>query len=132
VVQSSKPQSRPSNAAHRGKLQAIWGVYMPIIVAEETVFPLGDVPKHLSIIRGGKKLHKATAFRWAARGIRGVKLETIRVGGSLCTTLRALQEFCERLSQTDGQPAAMPSIRTPAARARALAKAEAELTRLGI
>jgi hypothetical protein len=105
---------------------------MPIIVAEELTFPLLDTPKHVPLRRGGKKLHQNTAFRWAKDGVRGVKLETIRIGGTLCTSVEALQRFFERLSATDGRPEAAPSIRTPAARARAIAKAEAELGKLGV
>ena len=37
---------------------------------------------------------------WARNGIRGVRIETIRVGGTLCTSLEALQRFFDRLSAT--------------------------------
>jgi hypothetical protein len=119
-------------AAHRGNLQVMGSARMAIIVAEETTFPLAETPKHIPPRRGGRKLHQATAFRWAKHGVRGVKLETIRIGGTLCTSVEALQRFFERLSATDGPSEAAPSIRTPAARARAIAKAEAELAKLGV
>jgi hypothetical protein len=110
-----------------------------IVVAEEQVFPLADTPKHVPPRRGGRPLHPATAFRWRNPGVRGVKLETIRVGGTLCTSVEALQRFFERLSATDGtEPASPPpsaplaARRTPAARLKALEKARRELEQLGI
>ena len=47
-----------------------------------------------------------TLYRWSAKGIRGVRLETIRVGGSLCTSVQALQRFFDRLSGPRGDAAA--------------------------
>jgi hypothetical protein len=104
---------------------------MPIIVSHETVFPLGETAKHVPP-RGGKRLHQATAFRWAKDGCRGVKLETIRIGGSLCTSVEALQRFFERLSAGDAVPSSAPEIRTSAARKRAFEQARQELRRAGI
>jgi hypothetical protein len=104
---------------------------MPIVVAREDTFPLAETPKHVPPRRGGRKLHKATAFRWAKDGVRGVKLETIRIGGTLCTSVEALQCFFERLSATDSA-VCTPIIRTPKARQRAIDNADHELTKLGI
>ncbi len=55
--------------------------------------------------RRGKKLHVSTLFRWASRGCRGVKLETTRVGGTLCSSKDALQRFFDRLSALDSRGA---------------------------
>jgi hypothetical protein len=103
---------------------------MPIVVAEETVFPLSKAPNHTPLSSSGKKLHVATVFRWKD-GIRGVKLETIRIGGTLYTTAEALQRFFERLSATDAGPEAAP-LRSPAARRKAIERADRELTSLGV
>ena len=54
--------------------------------------------------RRGKRPHVATLYRWAQRGLRGVRLETIRVGGTLCTSVEAIQRFFERLSIDEMQP----------------------------
>lgn len=104
---------------------------MPIIVSEETCFPLGEAPKHLPP-RGGKRIHQATIFRWAKSGVRGVRLETIRVGGSLCTSSQALQRFCERLSATDDGGTEPTGPRSLSAREKATQRAEAELAAVGI
>lgn len=70
-------------------------------LATQTVIPLSDLPDHAPR-RNGKKMHKATPYRWA-RGHRArdgvvVTLPTIQVAGTLCTSLEAFQAFCERLT----------------------------------
>lgn len=40
--------------------------------------------------------HRITVQRWISRGIRGVKLETVRIGGSVYTSREALARFIER------------------------------------
>ncbi len=42
-----------------------------------------------------------TIRRWATRGIKGVKLETARIGGRRMTTVEACREFVERLTEVD-------------------------------
>lgn len=43
--------------------------------------------------------HIATIVRWATRGVKGVKLETIMVGGRRFTSVEAIARFIERLSE---------------------------------
>lgn len=95
----------------------------------EHVVNLSDATRHLPKRPGGKKPHVATLYRWATRGLRGIRLETIRVGGTLCTSLEALQRFCERLSDGTSPPIARV---TSAARRRAVERAELMLDRIGI
>jgi hypothetical protein len=66
----------------------------------EKLIPLSRATKlkNLPRRRGLKRPHAATFYRWARYGVRGVQLETIRVGGTLCTTAEALQRFFEKLS----------------------------------
>ena len=50
-----------------------------------------------------KKLHPAhpslaTIWRWSLKGLRGVRLETIKVGGRRYTTLEAIDRFSARLT----------------------------------
>jgi hypothetical protein len=42
-----------------------------------------------------------TVRRWASDGIRGIKLEAVRIGGRRKTTLEACQRFIERVTATD-------------------------------
>jgi len=98
-----------------------------INLQSETVLSFPDAANHLPRRRKGKKPHIATFYRWAMRGCRGIKLETIRVGGTLCTSIEALQRFCERLSNPES-----PRPRTTKVRERQIAQAEHELEEAGI
>jgi hypothetical protein len=42
--------------------------------------------------------HVGTVVRWAARGIKGFKLETVVVGGRRFTSREAISRFVERLN----------------------------------
>lgn len=76
---------------------------MSICIETETPIPLAQVA-HLPCIprRRGKtgRLHPSTVWRWALKGVRGVRLEVVRVGGTLCTSTQALQRFFDRLADT--------------------------------
>ena len=39
--------------------------------------------------------HVSTVYRWHLYGIRGIKLETVLIGGKRFTSEQALQRFCE-------------------------------------
>ena len=51
----------------------------------------------------GKHLHPSTLWRWIRRGIRGVRLETVKLGGLTYTSKEALQRFTEGLSGAASQ-----------------------------
>jgi hypothetical protein len=104
---------------------------MSIDLSEELI-PLTQVPA-LPFVprrRRGKKLNQATVFRWANSGVRGTRLESIRFGGTLCTTRGALLEFFRRLTPETGTPP--PPPRTPRQRRRAAERAGKELESMGI
>src|SRR3954468_21569029 len=63
--------------------------------------PLSRVPALLPRLRGGKRVHVATVFRWAQRGIRGVRLAVIQIGAVKCTTPEAIDDFFRRLTDQD-------------------------------
>lgn len=69
-----------------------------IDISKERVVSLTRAPRHLPPRRRAKRPNVATLYRWAQKGVRGVVLETIQVGGTKCTSLEALQRFCDRLS----------------------------------
>ena len=64
----------------------------------EHIISLTEAATTLPRRRRGSKPHVATLYRWALTGCRGVKLETIQIGGTKCTSREALQRFFERLS----------------------------------
>jgi hypothetical protein len=73
---------------------------MAIDISLENLIRLSAVPKLKCMPTGkdGKRISLATIYRWALGGTGGIKLETLKVGGSLCTSLEALQRFFEALS----------------------------------
>ena len=70
-----------------------------IDISSETVLPLREAAKLLPRRRQGRPVHASTLHRWASRGIKGVRLETIRIGGVRCTSPPALQRFFDQLTR---------------------------------
>jgi hypothetical protein len=75
---------------------------MSIDPTREVLIPFRDVPsiRWIPRRRGARKLHFSTVFRWFNPGVRGVRLEAIRAGGTLCTTEAALARFFAALAGT--------------------------------
>jgi len=57
---------------------------------------LGWMPR-----RNGQPIHVATLYRWDTRGVKGVRLQTVMVGRTRCTTEQALREFFKALAEAD-------------------------------
>jgi hypothetical protein len=47
----------------------------------------------------GKRPHASSLWRWASKGVRGVKLEHLRVGRRVVTTREALQRFFQAVAE---------------------------------
>jgi len=102
---------------------------MAIDIETETVIALADVPVRLPQRRGGKKPHISCIYRWAKKGCKGIRLETIQIGGTSCTSTEALQRFFEKLTAArSGEPV---PVRTSRQRLRAQESANAELEKAG-
>lgn len=63
---------------------------MSIDIREEQLVRLKDVPKlrQLPSGRGAARIHVATVYRWASRGLRGVQLETPKGWAAALRSLR--------------------------------------------
>ncbi len=101
-----------------------------INLASERVFSLKKGPDHVPRLRGEKKVHRSTMFRWSKYGVRAndgeiVFLETIRVGHTTCTSVASIQRFCERLSG-GSSTTNLPLTTVPPTRATRAASDEAE------
>lgn len=87
-----------------------------------------DDPDVLSLSEAAKvlpgKISTSTIWRWATTGQRGVRLDSLRIGGRIYTSRRALQSFCEAVS--DRAVVEKPHFRDANAEAEL-----AELRRLG-
>jgi Protein of unknown function (DUF1580) len=76
------------------------------------------------------KPHTSTLHRWRLRGIRGVRLETILIGGVRYTSREALQRFFNAttaIASGESAPACAAKQRT-----KAIEAAEHELARAGL
>jgi hypothetical protein len=103
-----------------------------IDISLEETLSLTEAAKCLPCRRKGARPNVATLYRWAQTGCRGVRLETICIGATRCTSMEALQRFFDALTaQADRQQA----VQTPMAtrgRQWQIDAAEKRLARAGI
>jgi len=103
--------------------------------------PLAKLADAMPCRRKGRKTNVATVYRWTSKGCRGIKLRSIQIGATRCSTIEWLSEFFEALTLAhaaspatqsgDGAPVPAMSVRTSAARLRSHQAAERELAKLG-
>lgn len=119
---------------------------MPILLGgPEPVHPLAYFADQIPSCRKGRKTHPSTFYKKARVPDHGILLETVEIGRVLFTTWSAVNEYHEAVTAakrearakrggaTGSTPASAQSApRTPTARRRALARAEAELTAMGL
>ena len=100
---------------------------MTIDISQETLISLAQAPKSLP-----GRPHISTLSRWHTRGIRGICLETLVIGGKRYTSQQALQRFAEATTAAANADLVSNSPSSSKARARSVAAAEAELDAAGI
>ncbi len=83
-----------------------------INLSSETLISIREAPRHLPKRPNGKRIHISACYRWISRGVRGVRLDSIKIGGSTYTSTEALQRFADRLS-AEKQCSVQPSDETP-------------------
>jgi hypothetical protein len=104
---------------------------MAIDITHEGIITLPEAAAMLPARRGGRRVHVSTIFRWAQKGSKGVRLETIRIGSALHTSREAMQRFCDRLTEADPIPTAR-DVQGPASRRESHTKAERAAAAMGI
>jgi hypothetical protein len=92
-----------------------------IDLGTETIVTFREALKHPMVRRrdGRPTTHVGKLHKWANCGVRGVKLETVLIGGIVATSQEALERFFQRINatrQSCRDAAEMP--RTPAKRRR--------------
>lgn len=75
-----------------------------IDIGQEELIAVRDVPRALPKRPNGRRLHVSAVYRWISRGVRGVVLESARIGGSTYTSREAMARFAERLNGAATQP----------------------------
>lgn len=94
-------------------------------LAHEEPLTLAEAARRLPRLRGDRKVHVSTLYRWVSRGLRGVRLEAVRLGRTLVTSQEALQRFAERLNAAHSEVGVVEA-------SRGLERAERELDRHGL
>lgn len=102
---------------------------MSIDVNSEDLLTLRDARSEFP---GGRRLGLATIQRWRLHGVRGVKLETLLIGGSRYTSREAIARFIAAQNGADTAAVDAAVAVTPARRRRQAEAARAELERAGI
>lgn len=94
-----------------------------IDITNENLIRICDVPRRLPARPSGRRIHVSTVYRWIMRGVRGVCLEVIRVGGTTYTSAEALQRFADHLSAPPA-PGPIPVTWMTMARRKQIEEAE--------
>jgi hypothetical protein len=106
-----------------------------IDVTTETLISLIDAARLLPPGRRGRPVTLSCLLRWVLTGVRTpsgvVRLDAMRLGGRWLTSREALQRFAEKQTPNLTEQAS-PAPRPPAARERAVQRAEHELRQIGI
>jgi hypothetical protein len=100
----------------------------------DELIPLSCVPdlRWIPRRRRGTKLSYTCLWRWATKGVAGVVLQTVRVGGTPCTTESDLRHFFADVAAAKRGEKPIPIIRTSAHRAREIEAARQRLAQSGI
>jgi hypothetical protein len=109
-----------------------------IDLSSEEVLSLSEAARALPSVHG-RRIHPSTLWRWARKGLKGVRLDYARLGRSIVTTRRALSDFAARLAAADTAPGTSPTLpqrsarrpRSDAQRSQDVAKADARLRQAG-
>jgi hypothetical protein len=76
-----------------------------IDISTETVVSPAEARRRLPTRRAGKRPDIATIYRWMQVGCRGIRLESIVIGGTRCTSIESLQRFFNKLTEAADSPA---------------------------
>lgn len=99
-------------------------------ILNENLLSFAGAARHLPPNAAGCRVHISTLVRWRIRGVRGVRLEAIRIGGRWHTSREALARFAVAVTAAV-EKAAEPNA-VPDPRPAHLDLVTAELERAGI
>lgn len=99
----------------------------PHTFAVSDLMPLAAAARLLPPRRAGRPTSPSTLFRWATRGVHGVRLKTWRLGRNLLTTSAALEAFIQEstaaVETANSDAAKVPSVATDRLTERTLRQA---------
>jgi len=103
-----------------------------INVGTDQLLTLSQLAKRLPRHRNERPVHPSTCHRWRSPGVRGVRLECLRIGGIWHTSWQAFQRFCERLTAMADSSAAPPAPGQTAGDGERQERVERELRERGV
>jgi len=103
-----------------------------IDISIENVLSFAEATQKLPRRRKGARPNLATIYRWCQQGVRGIRLESIMVGATRCTSIEALQRFFNALTAAAESDTPAPPAPPAKHRRRAIEAAEERLARAGI
>jgi hypothetical protein len=96
----------------------------------ESIITLTEAARSLPHRRAGRPVHISCVYRWTQIGVKGIRLETVQIGGTRCTSRESLQRFFDALTaQAEHRPG---PPRATAARRKEIEAAEKRLAKAGI
>ncbi|MCA9215680.1 MAG: DUF1580 domain-containing protein [Planctomycetales bacterium] len=101
----------------------------------EELFPFNELPKRLQQVTGSRKrINISTAHRWRQRGVKGVRLESVVIGGERFTSYEAISRFADAstIARDKSRGESIRVGRLSAQRERDIENAERELDAAGI
>ena len=103
-----------------------------IDIAIEQVVSLTAATKILPQRRKGVRPNVATLYRWSQQGCRGIRLETICIGATRCTSLEALQRFFNAITAASESASVPEPPRHTPSRRKQIETAERRLAKAGM
>ncbi len=100
----------------------------------ESIITLTEAARLLPHRRAGRPVHLSCIYRWSQIGVKGIRLETVQIGGTRCTSREKLQEFFDALTaqaESGRVPVPAPAKLTPQRR-KQIEAAEKHLQAAGI
>jgi hypothetical protein len=109
------------------------------MLQDEKIITFGRAAELLPPVNG-KRFHSTSVWRWARKGLRGVRLDCLRIGGRFVTSMEAVERFGKALAAlpadpTGGasrRPLVKPKRRSKARHARSVARSHARLVAAGV
>lgn len=97
---------------------------------KEELLSLTEATKTIPPI-DGKRPHVGSLWRWTSKGVRGVKLDHLRVGRRVVTTREALQRFFQAVAEAPA-PERAPQQRKPRGRTEKQRQRDIERAKEGL
>lgn len=109
------------------------------MLQNEKIITFGRAAELLPQVNG-KRVHSTSVWRWARKGLRGVRLDCLRIGGRFVTSMEAVERFTEALANVpvgpvdsaSRRPLVKPKRRSKSRHDRAVGRSHARLVAAGV